>query len=70
MVLKTGLRVAPGPACPGWPLSEAGIDALAAALDRSPLADALFSLSGLMSAGLFNTHRRGAPNTSGTATLV
>ena len=70
MVLKTGLRVTPGPASPGRPLSEAGIDALAAALDRSPIAGTLFRLSGLISAGIFNTHRRGAPNTSGTATLV
>jgi Schlafen, AlbA_2 len=39
MVLKTGLRVTPGPACPGRPLSEAVIAELAAALDKSPLAD-------------------------------
>ena len=70
MVFKTGLRVTPGPACPGRPLSEAGIAELAAALDRSPLANTLFTLSGLMSSGLYNTQRRGVPNTSGTATLV
>jgi hypothetical protein len=70
MVLMTSLRVTPGSACPGLPLSKAGINALAAALDRSPLADTLFRLSGLMNSGLFNTHRRGVPNTSGTATLV
>jgi hypothetical protein len=70
MVFKTGLRVTPGPACPGRPLSEAGIAELAAALDRSPLANTLFTLSGLMSGGLYNTQRRGVPNTSGTATLV
>ena len=49
---------------------RAGAGFSAAALDRSPLADTLFRLSGLMSAGLFNTQRRGVPNTSGTATLV
>ncbi len=70
MVLKTGLRVTAGPACPGRPLSEAGIARLAAELDRSPLADALSSLSGLSCGGLHSTQRRGVPNTSGTATLV
>jgi hypothetical protein len=35
MVLKTGLRVTPGPACPGRPLSETVIAELAAALDKS-----------------------------------
>jgi Schlafen, AlbA_2 len=70
MVLKTGLRVRPGPACPGRPLSERAIGELAAGLDKSPLADILFILTGLRDAGLYNTHRRGRPNTSGTATLV
>jgi len=70
MVLKTGLSVTPGPACPGRPLSEAAVAELAAALDKSLLANALFTLTGLMSAGLYNTQRRGRPNTSGTATLV
>lgn len=70
MMLKTGLSVTPGPACPGRPLSEAVIAELAAALDKSPLAETLFTLTGLMSAGLYNTQRRGRPNTSGTATLA
>jgi hypothetical protein len=70
LVLKTGLSVTPGPACPGRPLSEAGVAELAAALDSSALAKTLFTLTGLMSAGLYNTQRRGKPNTSGTATLV
>jgi hypothetical protein len=70
MMLKTGLRVPPGPACPGRPLSERAIDELAAALDKSPLAELLFGLTGLRDAGLYPTHRRGRPNTSGTATLV
>ena len=70
IVLKTGLRVTPGPACPGRPLSEAGIAELAAALDNSPLGATLFMVTGLTSAGLYNTQRRGRPNTSGTATLV
>jgi len=70
MVLKTGLRVRPGPACPGRPLSERAVGELAAALDKSPLARALFDLTGLMSGGLYNFRRRGRPNTSGTATLV
>ena len=43
MILKTGLIVTPGPACPGRPLSEAVIAELAAALDKSPLADTLFT---------------------------
>jgi hypothetical protein len=70
MVLKTGVRVRPGPACPGRPLSERAVGELAAALDKSPLAKTLFDLTGLMEGGLYNFHRRGQPNTSGTATLV
>jgi hypothetical protein len=70
MILKTGLRVPPGPACPGRPLSERAISELAAALDKSPLAQILFNLTGLRDAGLNLTHRSGRPNTSGTATLV
>jgi len=70
MMLKTGLRVPPGPACPGRPLSERAIGELAAALDKSPLAEILFTLTGLWDAGLYPAHRRGRPNTSGTATLV
>lgn len=70
MVLKTGLRVQPGPACPGRPLSERAISELAASLDKSPLAEILFTLTGLRKAGLYNTQRCGRPNTSGTATLV
>jgi hypothetical protein len=50
MVLKTGLRVPPGPACPGRPLSERAINELAAALDKSPLAQILFNLTGLRDA--------------------
>jgi len=77
MILKTGLIVTPGPACPGRPLSETVIANLAAALDKSSLADTLLDLTGLPAlmgrsrlAGLHNTQRRGRPNTSGTATLV
>lgn len=70
MVLKTGLSVTPGPACPGRPLSENVIANLCAALDKSPLAETLFMLTGLHTAGLYNTGRRGRPNTSGTATLT
>ena len=70
MVIKTGLRVPPGPACPGRPLSERAISELATALDKSSLAGILFTLTGLTDAGLYDTHRRGRPNTSGTATLV
>jgi hypothetical protein len=70
MMLKTGLSVTPGPACPGRPLSETVISGLAAALDKSLLAETLFTLTGLHSAGLYNTSRRGKPNTSGTATLT
>jgi hypothetical protein len=60
---------APGP-CPGRPLSETVIANLAAALDKSPLADTLSRLTSLVSAGIYRTQRRGRPNTSGTATLV
>jgi hypothetical protein len=70
MMLKTGLRIIPGPACPGRPLSERAVSELAGALDESPLADILFTLTGLTDAGHCRTHRRGRPNTSGTATLV
>jgi len=70
MMLKTGLRVPPGPACPGRPLSERAISELATAVDRSPLAETLFNLTGLASSGIYGAHRRGRPNTSGTATLV
>ena len=70
MILKSGLLVPPGPACPGRPLSERAISELAMALDKSPLAEILFTLTGLTDAGLYNTHREGQPNTSGTATLV
>lgn len=70
MMLKTGLRVPPGPACPGRPLSERAINELAAALDKSPLAEILFILTGLSSAGIFGAKRRGRPNTFGVATLV
>lgn len=70
MVFKTCLHVPAGPACPGRPLSERAISELATALDNSPLADILFNLTGLIDAGLYNTHRGGHPNTSGTATLV
>jgi hypothetical protein len=70
MMLRTGLRVLPGPSCPGRPLSERAISELATALDKSPIAEALFSLTGLVSTGIYGTHRRGRPNTSGTATLV
>ena len=70
MMLKTGLRITPGPACPGRPLSERAVSELAVALDKSPLADVVFTLTGLKDAGLYNTHRRGRPNTAGTATLV
>lgn len=70
MMLKTVLRIPPGPACPGCALSERAISELAAALDKSPLAGTLFNLTGLASTGIYGTHRRGWPNTSGTATLV
>lgn len=70
MVLKTGLIVIPGPACPGRPLSETVIANLAAALYKSPLAGTLVTLTGLFRAGPDNVQRRGRPNTSGTATLV
>jgi hypothetical protein len=70
MILKTGLRVTPGPACPGRPLSERAISELAAALDKSPLATILFDLTGLRDAGLYGAHRRGRPNNSSTATLA
>jgi hypothetical protein len=70
MILKTGLIVTPGPACPGRPLSEAVIANLAAALDNSPLAHRLVKLTGLYSTGLYNAQRRGRPNTSGTATIT
>ena len=70
MMLKTGLRVPPGPACPGRPLSERAISELAEAVDKSPVAKALFGLTGLASTGIYATHRRGRPNTSGTATLA
>jgi Putative DNA-binding domain len=70
MMLKTGLRVPPGPACPGRPLSERAISELATVLDKSPIAEVLFGLTGLASTGIYGTHRRGRPNTSGTATLV
>jgi Putative DNA-binding domain len=77
MILKTGLIVTPGPACPGRPLSEAVIANLASALDKSPLANALLDLTGMPGlmgrnrlAGRYSTQRRGRPNTSGTATLV
>jgi Putative DNA-binding domain len=69
MVLKTGLRVPPGPACPGRPLSERAISELATALDKSPLAITLFTLAEFR-AGFHRTQRRGRPNTSGTVTLV
>jgi len=77
MILKTGLIVTPGPACPGRPLSETSITSLAAALDKSSLADTLSDLTGLSAlmgrsrlAGVCSTRRLGRPNTSGTATLV
>ncbi|MCW2932152.1 MAG: hypothetical protein JWM19_3114 [Actinomycetia bacterium] len=70
MIIKSGISVMPGPACPGRPLSETVIANLAAFLDKSPVEKVLFSLTGLNSAGIFNTERRGRPNTSGTATLV
>jgi hypothetical protein len=77
MILKTGLVVAPGPACPGRPLPETVIASLAASLDTSLLADTLLDLAGLPAlagrnrlAGLYSTQRQGRPNTSGTATLV
>jgi hypothetical protein len=70
MMLKTGLSVTPGPACPGRPLSENVIANLATALDKSPLAQTLIRLSGIVAGGLYNTARRGPPNTSGTATLT
>lgn len=43
------------------------ISELAAALDKSPLAETLFTLTGLMSGNLNNFRRHGQPNTSGTA---
>jgi hypothetical protein len=70
MVIKTGLRVPPGPACPGRPLSERAVSELATALDKSLLSETLFILTGLTDAGLHDTRRRGRPNTSGAATLV
>jgi len=77
MILKTGLIITPGPACPGRPLSEAVIANLAAALDRSPLADNLLDVAGLpalmgreRAAAFHGTQRQGRPNTSGTVTLV
>jgi hypothetical protein len=70
MMFKTGLNVTPGPACPGRPLSENVIANLATALDKSPLAKTLITLSGIRSGGLCNTARRGRPNTAGTATLT
>lgn len=77
MILKTGLIMVPGPACPGRPLSEAAVANLAAALDRSALANTLLDITGLpgligreRAAAFHVTQRRGRPNTSGTATLV
>ena len=70
MVLKTGLRVPPGRPARAARCPSAAISELAAALDKSPLAETLFILTGLRDAGLYDTHRRGRPNTSGTATLV
>jgi Schlafen, AlbA_2 len=77
MILKTGLRVTPGPACPGRPLSETLIANLARALGTSTLADTLLDITGLAAlagrtrlAALHHIQRRGRPNTSGAATLV
>jgi Putative DNA-binding domain len=70
MVLKTGIRITPGPACPGRPLSDRAISELCGALDASPLEKTLFDLTGLQNAGVYNFQRRGRPNTSGTATLT
>ena len=77
MILKTGLIVTPGPACPGRPLSETVVANLAAALDKSPLANTLLDITGLpafmgraRAAAFHGTQRWGRPNTSGTATLV
>jgi hypothetical protein len=70
MMLKTGMGVTPGPACPGRPLSDRAISELCKALDDSPLQKILFELTGLQSAGVYNFQRRGRPNTSGTATLT
>jgi Putative DNA-binding domain len=69
MVLKTGLRVPPGPACPGRALSERTLGELAAAVDKSPLADILFTLTGLRDADVNGTRQQGH-NTSAAATLV
>lgn len=73
LMLKTGLGVAPGPACRGRPLSEEAISELAAALDKSPLTQALLTLAAQTSGELSRFcgfGRRGRPNNSGTATLV
>ncbi len=70
MMLKTGIRVTPGPACPGRPLSDRAISELSTALDKSLLTTILFMMTGRGSAGLYTFQRKGSPNTSGTATLV
>jgi hypothetical protein len=69
MVILPGLRIAPGPAAPGRPLSERAISELCAALGKSPITDVLFNLTGLSSTGIYGFKREGRPNTSGTATL-
>jgi hypothetical protein len=70
LLLRSGLFLTPGAAAPGRSLSERVIDGLCAALDKSPLVNTLFDLTGLNSGGLYTFRRRGVPNTSSTATLM
>lgn len=69
MMLKTGLSVTPGPACPGRPLSEKVLGTW-----RSPWTSLRWQRRCSRSPGCTmpgsTNARRGRPNTSGTATLT
>jgi len=70
LVMLSGLRVPVGPAAWGRPLSQRAITGLATSLDRSPLAKALFGLTGRAQADVESFHPEGLANRSNIATLV
>ncbi len=70
LVILSALRVPVSPAASGRPISERAVNQLAAALDHSALATALFSLAGAHSVGVESFHREGPANRSHAATLV
>jgi len=70
LVVLSGLRVPPGPAAWGRPLSQRAVGELAMSLDNSALGKMLFRLTRITQADIETFHPEGQANRSSIATLV